>query len=170
MSSTPTEHKREAPSFVNASIVTVSDTRTRENDKSGKRIVELLKNAGHTVNDHIILRDEAILLQQQLEEMLADKRVDVILITGGTGIAARDITIETVSSLFDKELPGFGEIFRMLSYTEDIGSSAIMSRAAAGTAGRTALFAIPGSIGAVTLAMEKLILPELQHIKQQLNK
>jgi molybdenum cofactor biosynthesis protein B len=159
-----------APPTVTAAIITVSDTRTPATDKSGKLIRELLMDRGHTAGEAVILPDDRGTLTRHITELLEKSSIDVILITGGTGIAERDITIETVAQFFEKELPGFGEIFRMLSFTEDIGSSAILSRAAAGTSGRIAIFAMPGSRGAVQLAMTKLILPELCHIKQQLNK
>lgn len=105
-----------------------------------------------------------------LDKATADERVSIILMTGGTGIAKRDVTIEVVKSKLEKELPGFGEIFRLISYTDDIGSSAMMSRAIAGIANGKAIFSMPGSSGAVKLAMEKLIIPELHHIAMELNK
>src|SRR5699024_9612285 len=107
---------------------------------------------------------------EMINESLADERASVILMTGGTGISQRDVTIEVVERKFEKELPGVGESFRMLSYAEDIGSAAMMSRAVAGVKGRQAIFAMPGSSGAVKLAMEKLILPELHHLVMELTK
>ncbi|MFC0187877.1 molybdenum cofactor biosynthesis protein B [Fictibacillus aquaticus] len=170
MNSTPEEHKKQAPASAAAAIITVSDTRTPETDKSGKVIKELLLDAGHAAGEPVIIPDDRDAITKHIASLMKESSLDVILITGGTGVAERDVTIETVTPLFEKELPGFGEIFRMLSFTEDIGSSAILSRAAAGTSGKTAIFAMPGSSGAVKLAMTKLILPELRHIKQQLNK
>ena len=109
-------------------------------------------------------------IEQVIKQGLKDERVEAILLTGGTGISIRDVTIEAVAKNMEKEIPGFGELFRMLSYTEDIGSAALMSRAIAGVNGRKVVFAMPGSSGAVKLAMKKLILPELAHIIHELHK
>lgn len=154
----------------NCIVLTMSDTRHVENDKSGTMIVDYLKAEGHVVAGKKIVLDEKEDILRAVTEACAAEHVDVVLTTGGTGIAARDVTIETVSPLFDKEINGFGELFRMLSYTEDIGSAAIMSRAIAGVIRGTALFAMPGSSGAVKLAMEKLIMPELSHVVREIQK
>lgn len=151
-------------------ILTMSDTRDIENDKSGDMIVDYLEEQGHIVVRKEIVLDEKEDILQAVTTACAEKNVDVVLTTGGTGIAGRDRTIETVRPLFEKEISGFGELFRMLSYTEDIGSAAIMSRAIAGVIRRTALFAMPGSSGAVKLAMEKLIIPELSHVVREIQK
>lgn len=151
-------------------VVTVSDTRDETTDKSGKLIVELLEKAGHQIEVKEIISDEENLIKGVVDDGRKNRVIDVIIINGGTGIADRDVTIETVRPLLDKEMPGFGEIFRMLSYTEDIGSAAILSRAIAGVTNHTALFSIPGSSGAVRLAMEKLILPELSHVVHEIQK
>ena len=150
-------------------VLTVSDTRTEANDTGGQTIREKLADAGHSVTGHAIVKDEAAQVAAVVRERLADTATQVIITTGGTGISARDTTFEAITQLFDKRLDGFGELFRMISYGE-IGSSAMMSRATAGTAGRKAIFVLPGSPAAVRLAMEKLIVPELGHIVQQLNK
>lgn len=155
---------------MNCLIATVSDTRTIETDKSGQLIKELLEINGHKCIDHFIVRDEKEEIEKIIERGIHHKQVDAILMTGGTGIAARDVTIEIVQKKLEKEISGFGEIFRMLSYTEDIGSAAIMSRAIAGVIKRKVIFAMPGSSGAVKLAMNKLILPELSHIFHELHK
>ncbi|SDO11510.1 MogA/MoaB family molybdenum cofactor biosynthesis protein [Alkalicoccus daliensis] len=164
------EHKAEAPNEVRCKIITVSDTRTEENDKSGKLIQEYLKEAGHVVTDSAIVPDDQEAIRAAIKSGLADKSIDAVLLNGGTGIADRDVTIETVKELLEKELVGFGEIFRMLSYTDDIGSAAILSRAIAGTSQHTAVFAMPGSSGAVKLAMGRLIQPELAHVVREIRK
>jgi molybdenum cofactor biosynthesis protein B len=147
----------------------VSDTRTEANDTGGQAIRELLERAGHAVTGRAIVKDEAAQVGAIVRERLADPATQVIITTGGTGISARDTTYEVLTGLFEKRLDGFGELFRMLSYS-DIGSAAMMSRATGGTVGRKAIFVLPGSPAAVRLAMEKLIVPELGHIIQQLSK
>jgi molybdopterin adenylyltransferase len=164
------EHKQEAQKSVNCKVITVSDTRNKDNDKSGQLMMELLKNSGHLIVDYVIVKDEREPIREEVLKGCNDPEIDVILTNGGTGIALRDVTIETVQSLFDKEITGFGELFRMLSYQEDIGSAAILSRAIAGVIGNKAVFATPGSSGAVKLAMNKLILPELGHVVRELKK
>ncbi|MDZ5713300.1 MogA/MoaB family molybdenum cofactor biosynthesis protein [Jeotgalibacillus haloalkalitolerans] len=164
------EHKKQAPRTVACKVITVSDTRTEETDKSGRQMKEMLQASGHEVAAYEIVTDEIILIQQAVKAGLMDDGIQAVLINGGTGLAARDVTIEAVTPLFEKEIPGFGELFRFLSYTEDIGSAAMMSRAVAGVASKTAVFSTPGSTGAVKLAMEKLILPELGHVIRELNK
>jgi len=163
------EHKAQAPPVVGCYVVTVSDTRTEETDTSGRAIRDLLERAGHLVTGHAIVRDEPSQVAALVRGRLADSATQVIITTGGTGISARYATYEAVAALFDKRLDGFGEIFRMLSF-QDIGSAAMMSRATAGTVGRTAIFVLPGSLAAVRLAMETLILPEVGHVVQQLRK
>jgi molybdopterin adenylyltransferase len=164
------EHKALAPDHVRCMIVTVSDTRDKETDKSGKLIHTLLSGLGHPIKEYRIIHDDKEGIQEAVQYAVDQQEIDILILNGGTGIASRDVTIETIAPLFEKEITGFGELFRMLSYTEDIGSGAILSRAIAGVRGRTAIFALPGSTGAVKLGMEKLILPELTHIVQQLNK
>ncbi|MFC4556700.1 molybdenum cofactor biosynthesis protein B [Virgibacillus kekensis] len=163
------EHKQERKS-VNCMVITVSDTRTAETDKSGKLMVSMLEEAGHQITGKLIVCDEKTEIREQIETASFSAEVDIILINGGTGIASRDVTIETIESLFEKEIPGFGELFRMLSYQEDIGSAAILSRAVAGVYNDTVIFATPGSSGAVSLAMKRLILPELSHLVHEVNK
>ncbi|MBT2689336.1 molybdenum cofactor biosynthesis protein MoaB [Bacillus sp. ISL-47] len=164
------EHKKEAPKEVRCKIVTVSDTRDKDTDKSGKLMIQLLEEAGHLIADYVIVKDESGPIREAVLKGCEDPNIDVVLTNGGTGIALRDVTIETVRDLFDKEIDGFGELFRMLSYTEDIGSAAILSRAAAGSVNNRAVFSTPGSSGAVRLAMNKLILPELGHVVRELKK
>ncbi len=156
---------------INVAILTVSDTRTKETDKGGQLVQQHLKNLNVDVhNDHYkIVKDDIIQIQNQINKWL-NTNVDVIITTGGTGISQRDVTIEAVKPLLDKEIEGFGEIFRYLSYTEDVGSRALLSRAIAGTKGRQVIISIPGSTGAVKLAMEKLITKEINHLVHELNK
>jgi molybdopterin adenylyltransferase len=164
------EHKETAVLQVKCKVITVSDTRDKDTDKSGQLMKELLENSGHQIADYVIVKDEAEAIRTEVIKGCTDERVDVVLTNGGTGIAKRDVTIETVKQLFEKEISGFGELFRMLSYQEDIGSAAILSRAIAGVYNDTAVFSTPGSTGAVRLAMNKLILPELGHVVKELKK
>ena len=150
-------------------VLTVSDTRTAATDKSGQAIRALLEQAGHVVTGHAIVRDEPGLVTASVKQWLTDIDTRVIIITGGTGISARDGTFEAMDALFEKRLDGFGELFRMLSFDE-IGAAAMMSRATAGTVGAKAIFVLPGSEHAVRLGMSRLIIPELGHVAQQLQK
>lgn len=152
---------------VNCAVVTVSDTRTPETDKSGKIIQELLLSANHLIADYQILKDEPAQIQAHIENLSKNENIDVIICNGGTGIAPRDTTYDAIAQLLEKTLPGFGEIFRFLSYQE-IGSRAIASRAVAGTYKNKLIFSLPGSSNAVRLGMEKLILPEIIHLVKQI--
>ena len=143
-------------------IVTVSDTRTLESDSGGDLIAELLAGANHPVVSREIVRDDAVEIRGALRKAL-DGHARAVIITGGTGVAPRDVTPESVEPLLERTIPGFGELFRTLSY-QDIGSAALLSRALAGIARGCVVFVLPGSHGAVRLAMEKLILPELGHL------
>lgn len=151
-------------------ILTVSDTRTIETDKGGNTVEHFVLAANHSVKDRAIVIDDYNSIRNILIPWCNDESIDVIITTGGTGIAARDVTIEAVKSLFEKQIPGFGEIFRYLSYTEDIGTKAIASRAEAGVNTNTLIFSIPGSVGAVTLAMSQLIIPEMPHLVREITK
>lgn len=164
------EHKKEAPDKVRCKVITVSDTRTKETDKSGQTMIQLLEVAGHIIVDYTIVKDEREPIRDAVLQGCETANIDVILTNGGTGIAKRDVTIETVQELFTKEISGFGELFRMLSYQEDIGSAAILSRAIAGVVQNKAVFSTPGSTGAVKLAMNRLILPEIGHVVRELHK
>ncbi|QTH44408.1 molybdenum cofactor biosynthesis protein MoaB [Cohnella sp. LGH] len=171
MTSNSTEqHRREAPASVACSIITVSDTRTPETDKSGQLIRELLEAGGHTIAAYAIVKDDYDGISALLREAAGNPLVEAVLLNGGTGIAGRDTTFEAVRDQLHKEMPGFGEIFRYLSFAEDIGSAAILSRAIAGTIGATAVFSMPGSTGAVRLAMTRLVVPELGHVMRELYK
>jgi len=164
------EHKKEAPKSVRCMIITVSDTRTEETDKSGRQMKTMLEEYGHEVVKYEIVKDEESPIKSAILRGCEDSEVEAILTNGGTGIAKRDVTIETVQKIIEKEIIGFGELFRMLSYTEDIGSAAILSRAIAGVAMDKPIFSTPGSTGAVKLAMNKLILPELAHVIREIRK
>jgi molybdopterin adenylyltransferase len=157
------QHRGEAPRSVACAVLTVSDTRTLADDRSGGLIVELLEAAGHSVAARDIVPDEPSLLEVAVRRFAGDEKVDAVLVTGGTGIAARDQTPDTMRGLLTKELPGFGELFRMLSYQE-IGAAAMLSRALGGLIDRKVVLVMPGSTAAVRLAMEKLILPEIGHL------
>ena len=163
------EHKAQAPAVVSCYILTVSDTRTPATDASGRAIRTLLEDAGHLVSGHDIEKDDPVRIVSRLRERLADPDTHVIISTGGTGISSRDGTFEAVTGLLEKRLDGFGELFRMISF-EEIGAAAMLSRATAGSVGRKAIFALPGSEKAVRLAMTRLVIPELSHVIQQLSK
>ncbi len=151
-------------------ILTVSDTRTAETDKGGNRVQEIVEAAHFDVVARSLVKDDMEAISNIVEGWISDPSIDVIVTTGGTGIAKRDVTIEAVSSLLDKEIPGFGELFRYISYVDDIGLRAIASRAIAGVARNSLIFAIPGSVGAVTLAMERLIVPQIPHLVREITK
>ncbi|MDT0841006.1 MogA/MoaB family molybdenum cofactor biosynthesis protein [Staphylococcus pseudintermedius] len=164
-----TNVKLERP--IRCAVLTVSDTRTTETDKGGQSVQTLLQTADFEVEiqHYMIVKDELTAIQSTVQQWLTGD-VDVIVTTGGTGIAPRDVTIEAVTPLLDKEIEGFGELFRYLSFTEDVGTRALLSRAVAGTAKRTLIFCLPGSTGAVKLALNRLILPELAHLVYEMNK
>ena len=169
MSQAVIEHKAGAPTSLNLAVVTVSDTRTPETDTSGALIVELAEAAGHRVICRELIPDEPDRMRPLLENYTARDDLHAVLLTGGTGISARDQTYETVSALLTKPLPGYGELFRMLSYAE-IGSACLLSRAVGGLVGRVAVLVMPGSRAAVQLAMTKIILPELPHLVREARK
>jgi molybdenum cofactor biosynthesis protein B len=156
------EHKEHAPKSIGFAIVTVSDSRDLFHDESGGLLVALTEAAGHKVARRAVVHDEADEIRRALFEA-AHEGVDAIVFTGGTGIARRDVTIEAISPRFAKEIPGFGELFRFVSYQE-LGSAAMASRAAAGVIGGRLVFLLPGSPDACRVAMERLILPEVGHL------
>lgn len=157
------DHKQHAPGQVRVFVVTISDSRTEANDTSGRAARELVEAAGHVVAGYRVLKDDPAEVAALIRRIAEERAADVVVTSGGTGITARDSTFEAVTSLLDKRLDGFGELFRMLSYDE-IGSAAMMSRAVAGLHRGVAVFATPGSTAAVKLALEKLIIPELGHL------
>jgi len=166
MPQVPEQHRAEAPACVRCAVITVSDTRTLASDRSGQAIVELLEKAGHAVVDRRIVADEPSEIRALVEDYASRGDVDAVLLTGGTGLGSRDQTFETLSRLLTKPLPGFGELFRMLSYHE-IGAAAMLSRALGGLMGRLVVLSMPGSEAAVRLAMERLIVPELGHLVRE---
>ena len=160
------DHRQQAPASVSVHVITVSDTRTLNTDASGRAIVELLEGAGHRVSGRTLLRDEAEDVRATVQHLASEALVDVVITTGGTGITARDGTFEAVDELLTKRLPGFGELFRSLSY-QQIGAAAMLSRATAGLIGQTVVIVLPGSQHAVRLALEELVLPELGHLVRE---
>lgn len=158
-----TEHKGKAHRTIQCAVITLSDTRTEETDTSGKRIKDLLAEQGQPVVAYRILKDEPEQITAVVQALLAQPEVDAIITTGGTGIAPRDSTFEAIQGLLEKEITGFGEMFRMLSY-EDIGAAAMLTRATAGVANGKVIISLPGSTGAVELGMTKLVLPQLGHM------
>lgn len=152
---------------VSCAVITVSDTRTRDTDRSGQLIKQLLSEAGHAIGFHTLVKDEPDQIRSQMQTLSDRSDLDALIFNGGTGIAPRDTTYDAIEGLLEKTLPGFGEIFRALSYAE-IGSRAIASRAIAGVYRGKLVFSVPGSSNAVKLAVEKLILPELVHLVSQL--
>jgi molybdenum cofactor biosynthesis protein B len=164
------QHQRDAADQqVGCAVITLSDTRTLETDTGGTTIVNLLAAAGHAVRERRLIRDVPGQFDELLNELLARTDLDAIITTGGTGISRRDATIEVVSRKLQQELPGFGELFRMLSF-EQIGSGAMLSRAIGGVAAGKVIFALPGSVKAVELGMTRLIVPELKHLVWELRK
>lgn len=161
------QHRAQAPDSVRCFVLVVSDTRTLETDGGGALIESLLEGAGHEVVARQVVRDETPSIVGAIEQAsggIGDP--EVLLVTGGSGIGPRDVTPDALRPLLTKELPGFGEVFRVLSFQE-IGAATMLSRAFAGVMGRTLLFVLPGSTNAVQLAMEKLILPELGHLVRE---
>lgn len=166
MTATHQQHKAEGPQSVRCAVITVSDTRTLETDTGGKAVVDYLAAAGHVVVERQIIPDEPERMRPLLESYRDRDDLDAVLMTGGTGITSRDKTYETVSSLLSTPLPGYGEVFRVLSF-HDVGPAAILSRAVGGLLGRKVLLTMPGSPAAVRLAMEKIIAPELSHFVRE---
>lgn len=156
-------HKAAAPKQVGFMIVTVSDTRTPENDDSGKIIRRQVEDAGHRVALYRVVKDEPYLVEGAIQEGVAEPAVDIMVLNGGTGMSSRDGTFEQVSTLIEKPMPGFGELFRMLSW-QQVGSAAMLSRAVAGLYAGKMIFSIPGSPKAAELAMSLLIIPEAGHL------
>lgn len=164
------EHIRDAEALAaRCAVITLSDTRTLQTDTSGRRICQLLEADHHCVARHELIRDEPAALHALLTELLAAPDLDAVVTNGGTGISRRDTTVEVVERHLDQALPGFGELFRMLSF-QQIGSGAMLSRALAGVSRGKLLFCLPGSTAAVELAMSRLILPELKHLLRELKK
>ncbi|MFB0543968.1 MAG: molybdenum cofactor biosynthesis protein B [Candidatus Bathyarchaeia archaeon] len=144
-------------------MLVTSDTRTKETDETGKNAIRLLEEEGHEVHAYEIVSNDEEAIQEAVGRFLNDEKIEVIITSGGTGISSRDKTIEVVTGLLEKQVEGFGELFRRLSY-EEIGEAAILSRAVAGTVGRKLIFSLPGSKGAVELGLRRIILPVLGHM------
>lgn len=157
------DHKKQADDSIGCVIITCSDTRSEDTDESGKLIRELLTEAGHKVAGYVVLKDEPADIAAHVRAQFGKEEVQAVIVNGGTGVSVRDSTFEAIDALLEKRLPGFGEIFRHLSFLE-IGSSAMLSRATCGVAQGCAIFSVPGSVSAVRLAMTRLILPELAHL------
>lgn len=161
-----TETKETLP--LGVAVLTVSDTRTAANDGSGDYLAASAVDAGHTLVDRAILTDDIYVLRAKVSAWIADPRVQVLLVTGGTGFTGRDVSPEALTPLFDKTIDGFGELFRQLSYAE-IGSATIQSRAFAGLANATLIFGLPGSTGACRTGWEKIIRPQLDATNRPCN-
>ena len=162
----PQEHRAYGPDRLGFAALTVSDSRTAEDDGSGDAIERLARAAGHDLVERRIVPDEIVEIRAAAGELLRRDDVDVLVLSGGTGFSPRDLTLEAAAPLLERRVDGFGELFRLLSYQE-IGAAAMLSRAAAGVIGGRAVFVLPGSPKAVTLAMERLILPEAGHLLGQ---
>jgi molybdenum cofactor biosynthesis protein B len=165
-------HRSEAAKLgaLRCAVLTVSDSRTESTDESGPLIRSLLEGAGHVVSVYALLKNDEPRVRTQVADWLARGDLQVVLITGGTGLGSKDRTIEAVQPLFEKEIPGFGELFRLLSFQEQIGTTAILSRAAAGSAKGAVIVSMPGSRAAVELAMTRILIPELPHLLREIGR
>lgn len=163
---------REAAAATSArcAVIIVSDSRTEQTDESGPLARRLVEEAGHTVVHSALLANDELRVRHEVSALVARDDVDVVILSGGTGLGARDRTVEAVRPLLDKELPGFGELFRWVSYKEQIGTAAILTRALAGTANKTLIVSLPGSKNAVFLALKEVLLPELKHLLHELKR
>lgn len=160
------EHRHLSPQYLNCSVLIVSDSRDAKTDESGALLVEGLKSAHHIVSSFEFLKNDTGAIKAKLNDLLQQSELQVVIISGGTGASKRDVTVETVTPMLEKILPGFGELFRTLSYQE-IGTGAILSRALAGVAQGRVVICLPGSVKAVALALDKIILPEIGHLVRE---
>ena len=160
------EHRHLSPRSLSCAVITISNSRTEADDESGQLLTSTLKNNGHQVLAYAVLKNDAAAIGGKLEELLSNAELQLIITSGGTGISRLDVTVETVAPLLEKELSGFGELFRSLSYQE-IGSASIMSRALAGVIRGRVIICLPGSVAAVRLVLEKIILPEMGHMVRE---
>lgn len=172
---TPTgtrEHRAEAAQLgaLRCAVLTVSDSRTEATDESGPLARRLLEAAGHSIAVHALLPNDESRVRSLVSEWLARGDLQAIVITGGTGLGSKDRTVEAVTPLFEKEIPGFGELFRLLSYQEQIGTTAILSRAVAGSAHGAVVVSLPGSKAAVELALTRILIPELPHLLREVRR
>jgi molybdenum cofactor biosynthesis protein B len=163
------EHRRFSPKSLNCAVITISNSRTEADDESGQLLTSTLKDNGHQVLVYTILKNDTATIGGRLKELLSNMELQLIITSGGTGISHLDMTVETVTPLLEKELSGFGELFRYLSYQE-IGSASIMSRALAGVIKGRVIICLPGSVAAVRLALEKIILPEMGHMVREVRR
>lgn len=164
------EHEYNQDKPLNVAVLTVSDTREAATDRGGDKVRHMLEEAGHFITTSAITKDDREDIQVTMKEWLALEAIDAIITTGGSGLGFRDITVEAIEPYFTKKIVGFGELFRMISYTEDVGSKALLSRAEAGISKEKVIYILPGSVKAVYLAMKKLVLPELHHIVHEITK
>jgi molybdenum cofactor biosynthesis protein B len=160
------KHREEAPKNLSFAIVTISDSRTLDTDESGNTASRILVSNGYDVIERVLIPNDAGKIRRKIGELIKDKRVDVIITIGGTGLSRRDLTVETISKVVEKKINGFGELFRAISYNE-IGVSAMLSRAFGGVSSGKIILCLPGSQNAVELAIRKLILPEIRHIVRE---
>jgi molybdenum cofactor biosynthesis protein B len=167
--SAPEDHRSRAPETLGLAVLTVSDSRTVDDDTSGRRIEEMATAAGHRVLERRLVGDEVAAIRTAVSELAALSGVDVVVVTGGTGFSSRDVTVEAIVPLLDRVIEGFGELFRMLSY-QQVEAAAMLSRATAGLISERAVFVLPGSPKAAELAMERLILPEAGHLLSQVRR
>ena len=160
------EHKHLSPQCISCAVLIISDSRDEKTDESGKMLVEGLKHAGHTVASFEFLKNDAEAIREKVDGLIHTEGIQAVITSGGTGASRRDVTVETITPMMEKVLPGFGELFRSLSYQE-IGTGAILSRALAGAAWGKIVICLPGSVKAVNLALEKIILPEIGHLVRE---
>ena len=160
------EHKHKAPQTVSCAVLTISDSRTEQDDESGGLIKRRLSENGHRLVFYSILKNDTEAIKKKIDELLRQEELQVIITSGGTGVSHRDITVDTIDPILEKRLDGFGELFRSLTYQE-IGTGSIMSRAIAGVAKGKVILCLPGSLGATKLAMDRIILPEIGHLVRE---
>lgn len=172
MSESTASHRSDANARkpVNCAVLTVSDSRTEATDESGDLMCRLIEAEGHVVTNRALLKNDELAVRERVQLLAGRADVDAVLITGGTGLGSRDRTVEAVRPLFEKELPGFGEIFRMVSFNEQVGTAAILSRAVAGSVNGKLIVSMPGSKAAVELALTRVLLPELGHAIRELRR
>jgi molybdenum cofactor biosynthesis protein B len=163
------EHRRDQRAEAACAILVTSDVRTHETDETGRIAIQILEDEGHKIAFYKIVSNDRVLIREAVEGFLTDDGVEVIITSGGTGISPKDKTVDSVAPLFEKRLEGFGEMFRRLSY-EEVGHSALISRATAGTVGNKIIFCLPGSKGAVEMGLRKIIIPEIGHMLWELNR
>lgn len=160
------KHKEEVPKNLGFAIVTISDSRTLETDESGNTASKILISNGYDVVERILIPNDANRIRKKIRDLVKDKRVDVVITIGGTGLSKRDLTVETVSKIVEKKINGFGELFRAISYNE-VGVGAMLSRAFGGVISGKIILCLPGSQNAVELAIRKLVLPEIRHMVRE---